>query len=245
MLVLDVETAAQARALAVPFPRENEVFVEKEHGSLKDPAKIAEWKAKQRSNWETEIAAERDAWKGTCASNGALSRLDGRIVAVGILHSTIDGSEPMPVVACKVDESRERDLVKFAIDALAHNERTARDRVVTFNGHGFDFPLLFVRAAVLGVEIPSEIDIDAFLRRYNKRPHTDLRMVLSNWDMRFEGTLNGWCAAFGIQNEDESTGADIGRMVEAGDEDGIIAHCKHDLVKVLKLAERLEAARLI
>lgn len=242
MLILDVETGAQSRALAAPFPRETETFVEKEHGSLKDPVKIAEWKAKQRAAWDDQWKAERDGWAAKCASDGALSRLNGRIVAVGVLH-TETGDEPMPIVACDCEEANERALVKFAVDTIEQNEKNGKEVLVTFNGHSFDLPLLFVRAAVNDIPLP--FDPQLYLRRYTHRPHTDLRMVLSNWDMRFEGTLNGWCAAFGIACDDETTGADIAAMIERNDETGIIAHCKADLLKTASLAHRLRSARLI
>ena len=226
MRVIDIETHSQARALAAQYPMDDRQPPE----NYKKPETIAKW-----------YESDQKKWKADLAKNAALSPRLGRIVAVGW-----DTGSAGTLV--DLNESGERELVSVALEivegaASLHPRSTGRDQLVTFNGHPFDLPYLHTRAAILGVRIPYRAG--DFLRRYSNDPHADLRMILSNWDMRAEGTLGDWCAAFGIPLADDSSGANIGGMVERGDVEGIRRHCASDVAATRQLAQRLQQAGLV
>lgn len=219
-MILDIETHGQAASLAMPYPSDRSA-----PANYKDPEKIAAWHIRDEAEWRAGLAKQ-------CALSPRL----GRIVAAGVHYSDLEDSPP--IVACDVNEANETKIVEFAMRHLMEHRTVA-----TFNGHLFDLPYLFVRAAILGVPVP--VRAAAYLRRYTTDPHVDCRMILSNWNTSAEGKLDDWCAAFGIECDDPTTGADVGDMVDRGDEQGIIAHCQKDLVKTGKLTQKIEAAGLI
>lgn len=222
MIVYDVETVPHPRALAEPYPQH-----ERQHPSnYKDPEKIAAWYIRDEAEWAANRAKE-------CA----LSPLMCRIVAIGI-HA--DGCEPISAIA--MDESEERDIVELALRTM-HNAGTGTESIVTFNGWSFDLPVTFLRAAMLDIEVP--FHTAPYLRRYVNKPHTDTRMVISNWDVRAEGKLEDCCKAFGIDVPDETSGADIYRFFKNGDADSIRRHNLADLAKTRQLATKLDRAGLI
>jgi hypothetical protein len=70
--------------------------------------------------------------------------------------------------------------------------------------------------------------------------------VLLNWQRPEKGdSLHGWCAAFGIEVSDVTTGEDIGAAVEAGDTETIIAHCASDCSLTTQLYHRLTNVGII
>lgn len=240
MLVCDIESAPQARSLLAPFPRESEEFVEKEHGSLKDPVKIAEWKAKQREAWTAQWLSERAGWRETLVKQASLSPRLGRVVAIGLRNDP--GTGTLNECRVELDESKERDLLRWLGEVL--DRCIYPDVLVTFNGSGFDLPFLNVRAAVNGMRVPFAPK-SGWLARYRSEPHADLRMILTNWDNRTEGTLVEWCQAFGIDTGDDGpTGGDIFAMVEAGDVEGIRRKCSEDVELTYTLATAVQAAGL-
>lgn len=216
MLIADIETAPSARGMATPYPTDRQA-----PSNYKDPEKIAAWHLKDEADWRAGLAKE-------CALSARL----GRVVAVGF---RTNGTSHCITA---IDPEDEAKVVAFLLNEIAR-----ADRVVTFNGLSFDLPYLHVRAAILGLRIP--YNAGQYLRRYVTNPHADLRAILTNWDSRVTGTLTEWCSAFGIENGDTTTGADIGAMVERGDADGIFAHCQHDLAATHALAEKCEAAGMI
>lgn len=216
--VLDIETAPQARALAMPYPKAER---EPPKNYVK-PEAIEGWYARDEAAWRTE-------WAKTCALSPRL----GRVVSV----STWVGDVVWNLT--NLEETIERELIADAIQSIASSRR-----LVTFNGLGFDVPFLHVRAAILGVRIPYQTG--DYLRRYTTTPHADLCAILANWAYGKSGdTLHGWCEAFGIPCPDPTTGADVGGMVERGDAEGIRQHGHHDVTATHALATKLDAAGLL
>ena len=220
--ILDLETHGQASALAAPYPKDDRT----PPANYKNAEAIAGWYERDEKDWRTQRAKE-------CALSPRL----GRIVAVGVEEASVNAR----IVRVELGEPNEGELIRYALEH-AH-DAIRKGLLVTFNGLTFDLPFLHVRAAILGVAIPYQPGV--VLRRYVTQPHADLRAVLTNWDHKTTGTLHEWAHAFGIPVTDETSGADIGAMVEQGDVDGIRAHCASDLQLTAMLAERMAAANLI
>jgi len=214
LLVVDAETIANPDALAVLGPV-------KANRSMKDPLKIAlDLQEKTRKR----------------AEDGALDIDTAQIVALGIYDT-----RGIPIVLT-ADEMSETDMLVHWWQTLAEYwMELPTGIVVTFNGiglggGGFDLPLLERRSQILKVpHAPLE------LSKY----HSDFRlvdlMVKLTWGglVDYKG-LGVYCRLFNISvPEDESTGADVARLVAAGEWDAIAHHCETDLIKTAKLAERL------
>jgi hypothetical protein len=108
--------------------------------------------------------------------------------------------------------------------------------LVTSNGIGFDVPALLRRSQYLGVTHP-HVEVD----KYRTADHLDLQHTLSFRGSKPWRSLDFYCRRFGIAEylPDPTTGADIGGMVEAGDIEGIRAHCLADVRRTQALAQRL------
>ncbi len=108
------------------------------------------------------------------------------------------------------------------------------DQVVTFNGRGFDVPFLYLRSAVLNVEITRK---DWLGYRYQTEPHCDLAEQLTFYNVsgrdgaarRFN--LDFYCKAFGIPSPKAQgiTGADVNSLLAEGRFREIAAYCLRDV----------------
>lgn len=179
--------------------------------NYKAPAAVAAWREKDRQAWAKECA---------------LSPRTGRVVAVGL--ATADSAKVLTL-----EHMSERELLAQALGQVDQHRP-----LVTFNGAGFDLPFLFTRASISGVRIP--VRAGDYTRKYATHPHIDLFGVLTNWGQVRKGdSLHGWCEAFGLGVDDETTGADIAAMVEAGDWQGVTDHCLSDITLTRALYERM------
>jgi len=92
-------------------------------------------------------------------------------------------------------------------------------RLVTFNGRGFDGPMLSLRSAKLGVTPTVHLSG----KRTSLRPHCDLDDVLAFFGARRERFgLEYWCAAFDVDSpKTEMNGREVAARYEAGEHDAI------------------------
>lgn len=147
----------------------------------------------------------------------------------------------MPTITFR-DEAEERvGLASFA--SLVHHQRTANmvvadTKLVTFNGIGFDVPVLLTRCRLLGVNPP------AFdLRKYGSRDIVDVYA-----DLSFNGeggqavmsrSQRALLARFGIPTADTTSGSDVAEMAARGDYEAIAAHCQADIDGLKALYQRV------
>ena len=217
LLPFDIETIPSARALAIPYnPDDNPP-----PANYKTPDAIA-------GHHERAKAAHAVGIAKTASLNPRL----GRIVAIGV-------GDDVRVNLAGDDESA---LIGWALDTIAANGNA---RVVTFNGKAFDFRWLFIRAAMLGVEVNLPCKPDEYLRRYTCDPHVDLMEVLSGSRPEKGDSLEGWALAFGIDTSKIGSGADIWPAVQRGDDAFVRDHCAADLSITSQLAAKLDAAGLL
>lgn len=141
-----------------------------------------------------------------------------RIVALGT---------DLGVSVCPDPEVERECLVQFWDAYLDAGVR------VGYNVIGFDLPVLVARSRILRVRVP-----DLGLTKYRADGVRDLMLDLSP-----TGTyksMNFWCKRLSLDvPKDESTGADIGALVQAGDWNAIAAHCEADIKKTAALYDYL------
>lgn len=215
-IALDIETAPSAAALALPYPASDR----EPPASYKKEESIAEWRRKDREEWETARI-----------KTYSLSPLWGRVVAVGIAREDDLTGDVVTTSHVGLADADERRLLTAAWEAVADS-----DPLVTFNGMGFDLPFLAIRSAILGVT-PSVI-VNHLLRRYSWHPHYDVRMALTNWDQRGRGTMDDACAAFGLPPK-TGTGADVWPLVQQGAAETLAAYVQADAERTLALYTKL------
>lgn len=150
-----------------------------------------------------------------------------RCVAIG--HGPSDG--PDHVIICRDEETEAASL-----DALARqitNAAGVTRTLVSFNGFGYDLPVLMRRAQYLGVNFPL-LNLDRY-----RSPHIDLMQRLTFNGAIKAHTLKFYASRFGMPVEDNVDGSQIAALVKAGDWAGVESHCRSDLAITRFLAQKL------
>lgn len=150
-----------------------------------------------------------------------------RIVALGALAAEqIAGV--WRVRALGAGHAGERDEAALIADFAAELART-RPRLVTFNGAGFDLPVLRYRALINGVAAPG-LNARPYFRRYGPDA-LDLCDTLGGFDPRAKVGLDALCRALRIPGKpDGLDGRGVAALAQAGRYAEIAAYCKSDLV---------------
>lgn len=116
----------------------------------------------------------------------------------------------------------EKEILEKFWSAIAH-----ANKFVTFNGRGFDCPVLMLRSAMLGVK-PSK---NLMPYRYSADQHIDLLEQLTFYNAARKFNLDFYCKAFGIESPKSHgvTGHDVGPMFKNEEYKKIARYCAGDL----------------
>jgi hypothetical protein len=132
-------------------------------------------------------------------------------------------------------KSSERDLLDGFFGLI---EKRA-PRLVSFNGRGFDIPVLKYRAMVHGLSCPrwfNEGDKwNSYDSRYSSEYHVDLLEVLSDHGASARCSMHEVASAFGIPGKLDTAGDDVRGMFEAGQIEAIRNYCETDVCTTLLL----------
>ena len=224
-LVFDLESSA--------LPLDTFDDVQQEY-LLRDAAKISDLAAREVKR--AEIQQQFSLWPLTarviCVAmlNAETSRGQSLFLAEDFEDSAVDVG-PVEYVAC-MDEV---ELLTAFWDVARHY-----DRVVTFNGRGFDVPFLYLRSALLNVPITRK---DWLGYRFATEPHCDLAEQFTFYGVsgrdgaarRFN--LDFYCKAFGIESPKSHgvTGMDVGRLLAEGRCREIAEYCVRDVEATVAL----------
>lgn len=218
-LVFDIET------LALPLESFDEVqqeYLFREAMRVADPL--------QRQEKQVELARQLSLYPLTarivCIAMLNAETLKGQVLYIAEDYEEEDGGAgPVELVDC-MDEA---ELLTAFWDIARHYER-----VVTFNGRGFDVPFIYLRSALLNVPISRK---DWLGYRYQTEPHCDLAEQFTFYSVsgrdgasrRFN--LDFYCKAFGIESPKAQgvTGMDVGRLIEEGRPREVAAYCLRDV----------------
>lgn len=204
-LIVDLEAVAIERA-------EDYIEPVEAPSNYKDAEKIASYIKEA-----TAKAVDR------CALDPDLAR----IVALGC--GDVEGNDA--VMLCK-DEAQEAAALR-AFWGRVVNVAGAVRTLVSFNGFGYDLPLLMRRSQYLGVEYPV-LNIDRY-----RSPHIDLMQRLTFNGAIKPHRLSFYASRFGYASADMTTGADIAALVKAGNWEAVEAHNLSDLAITRFLAQKL------
>jgi 3'-5' exonuclease len=150
-----------------------------------------------------------------------------RIVALG--HGDVDGNDH--VIICQ-DEAAEKQALEALWNRVVNIAGAVRS-LVTFNGFGYDLPVLMRRSQLLGVEYP-ELNLDKY-----RSPHIDLMQRLTWRGVIKPHSLKFYASRFGLPVMDETDGSQIAELVKAGNWKAVEEHCLSDLQLTRFLAQKL------
>ena len=186
-------------------------------------------RAEAREGAREEPTEEKvEAQRQEAIERFGLDPTTGRIVCIGLLD----------VESTRKEAYYGTDEKVLLTSFWEYLDRTKSEFFVTFNGKSFDFPYINIRSAILEISPSMPLSI----RRYATKPHFDVREVLAGNDRHRRGTLDYFCAIFGIPSpKSELDGSQIGDAFRDGRHEEIERYCLADCQATAELYERLKA----
>lgn len=123
--------------------------------------------------------------------------------------------------------------------------------LASWNGSGFDLPVLHYRAMIHGVAAPrywdtgavdSEFRWNNYLNRFHER-HTDLMDVLAGYQPRANAPLDEMANLCGFPGKMGMSGAQVWDQLAAGEFDSVRDYCETDALNTYLLYLRFELMR--
>ncbi|MDD3519290.1 MAG: 3'-5' exonuclease [Chromatiales bacterium] len=154
-----------------------------------------------------------------------------RIVAISVVLSTRD---TLKVWSLGNEDAPEQELVARFFEGIERYTPT----LVTWNGGGFDLPVLHYRALKHGIAAPrywetgdddTSFRYNNYLSRFHWR-HVDLMDVLAGYQMRANAPLDEVAVMLGLPGKMGMSGAGVWDAYLAGDIAGIRNYCETDVL---------------
>lgn len=198
--------------------------------TIRDKSKInilPEPKPKESIVDPKKIEADIKKKKEKMIAEMALNPATARICCFGWSNS----KGPHAMMLEEDTDAAEKKLLKAIWKELGKH-----DHFVTFNGIGYDVPVLKMRS-LLHCIVPS---VNVSTKRYVIQNHTDVRMILANWDSYAKGGLDFYCKLLlGKGAKEEWSGDMVQDMWDMGLYDDIAKYCKQDCENTLDLYDLL------
>ncbi len=185
---------------------------------------------------QKKIEAKRKEVKAKQKEKMALDPFYGRICSFSIHGESQSFFKVIP----EISEAAEIELVTELLEYLSVGSNEKPNLIVTWNGHRFDLPYIYKRAALLKIALPRSCPgLNYWRRKYKSEPHCDLMQELSGWDISQTENLDEAGKRFlgrGKTQRDYSTYVDLIKSGE-GDKIGLDNLCDteltYDLYKLL------------
>jgi predicted PolB exonuclease-like 3'-5' exonuclease len=167
-----------------------------------------------------------------------------RVVAIS---AVLRRGDSLKVWSLGEPESPEKELIQRFFDGLERFSPT----LVSWNGCGFDLPVLHYRALLHGIQAPRYWETgeedqsfrwNNYLSRYHAR-HTDLMDVLSGYQGRAVAPLDEVATLLGFPGKMGMSGAKVWDSFLAGDVVGIRNYCETDVLNTYLVYLRFELMR--
>jgi predicted PolB exonuclease-like 3'-5' exonuclease len=118
-----------------------------------------------------------------------------------------------------------------------------KPRLVSFNGRGFDLPVLKYRAMVHGIDAHwlygAGDKWNSYQSRYSADWHCDLLDVLSDYGASARVKLNEVCAVLGLPGKFGLDGSKVAETIDAGDVQAVRDYCEADVLNTYLVYLRL------
>ncbi|MGA7800274.1 MAG: 3'-5' exonuclease [Gammaproteobacteria bacterium] len=167
-----------------------------------------------------------------------------RIVAISVVLRSRD---MVKVWSLGDLDATEDDLIRRFFDGIDKFSPT----LVSWNGGGFDLPVIHYRALLHGVQAPRywetgdedrEFRWNNYLNRFHER-HTDLMDVLAGYQGRAVAPLDEIATLLGFPGKMGMSGAKVWDNYLAGDLAGIRNYCETDVLNTYLVYLRFELMR--
>jgi hypothetical protein len=151
-----------------------------------------------------------------------------------------EGAAPAPrvVPGCELQAADgEADLLRRFDARAAQHMQQPQAHLVTFNGRGFDLPVLIHRSVKLGVPSLRKRLTEALAApRQTPAPHIDLMDAFTFNGMTRRYSLAVYALGYGLGSpKDNMGGADVGPAVAAGRILDVVAYCAGDVLATADL----------
>ncbi|HCX86955.1 MAG TPA: 3'-5' exonuclease [Gammaproteobacteria bacterium] len=167
-----------------------------------------------------------------------------RIVAIS---AVLRSPEKLKVWSLGSVESTERELLERFFDGI---ERF-RPVLISWNGSGFDLPVIHYRSLKHGVSAPlywesgdgiRDFRYNNYLNRYHSR-HLDLMDVLAGYQPRAFSSLDGIAVMLGLPGKMGMSGSKVWDFFQAGKIGEIRAYCETDVLNTYLIFLQFEKIR--
>jgi len=167
-----------------------------------------------------------------------------RIVAISVVLRRDDQLRVWSLGDAKADEA---ELIKRFFEGIERYTPT----LVTWNGGGFDLPVLHYRSLLHGIAAPRYWDTgdndrdfkwNNYLSRYHAR-HTDLMDVLAGYQPRASAPLDEIAQILGLPGKLGMHGSEVWGQYQAGQIDAIRDYCETDVLNTYLVYLRFELIR--
>ena len=144
-------------------------------------------------------------------------------------------------------DSDEAELVKRFFDGLQHYTPT----LVSWNGSGFDLPVLHYRSLVHGIAAPRYWDMgdenrdfkwNNYLSRFHWR-HMDMMDILAGFQPRANAPLDDIACLLGLPGKMGMSGAKVWKSYLAGELQSIREYCETDVLNTYLVFLRFQLIR--
>jgi len=163
------------------------------------------------------------------------------------ISAVLRRGDSVKVWSLGASDSPEEELVERFFDGLERFSPT----LVSWNGGGFDLPVLHYRAMLHGISAPrywetgdedSSFRFNNYLNRFHMR-HTDLMDVLSGYQARACARLDEIATLMGFPGKMGMSGADVWDRFQAGEIEAIRDYCETDVLNTYLVYLRFELMR--
>lgn len=175
----------------------------------------------------------------------------GKVIAIGMWNLQSDqgalllegaptnGLIPYERMAgCKVFRGSEPELLREFWRIVNAHDRGARKRLISFNGRGYDLPVLAIRSAMLGIKPTRPLDT----KPWDRESHVDLMDILTfNGAARDRYKLDYWCRRFDIESpKTKLDGSQVQRAYREKKIEDIGEYCLRDTRATGELFRKLK-----
>ena len=167
-----------------------------------------------------------------------------RIVAISV---ALRSGDRFKIWSLGTKDSTERELIERFFDGVDRYSPT----LVSWNGGGFDLPVIHYRSLLHGVSAPrywetgdddTSFRWNNYLNRFHAR-HTDLMDVLSGYQMRAVAPLDEVATLLGLPGKLGMHGSKVWANYQAGELSAIRNYCETDVLNTFLLYLRFELIR--
>jgi 3'-5' exonuclease len=193
---------------------------------------------------DEQVAKAMFALRRQASGGDFLAHEQQRVVAISCVLRSREG---LKVWSLGEVAAAEAELITRFFDGI---EKLSPD-LVSWNGGGFDLPVLHYRALLAGVQAPRYWETGAedtafrynnYLGRFHWR-HMDLMDVLSGYQNHARASLSNTACLLGLPGKMGFSGAQVWDAYRAGNLVGIRQYCETDVLNTYLIYLRFELMR--